>query len=77
MRPSILPNELRSNGNAARIHGSGEVMYRSNTAKARSGSRPARASIGSPIAATGLVGGSPLASSANSATAAASTGCMV
>jgi hypothetical protein len=41
-RPSMRPNEQRIIGTAARTHGSGEARYRSNTAKARSGSRSPR-----------------------------------
>ncbi len=44
MRPSMRPNEQRIIGTAARTHGSAEVMYRSNTASARSGSRSLRTS---------------------------------
>src|ERR1035438_10425348 len=53
LRPSMLPKVPRMSGATARSHGSGEVAYWSKTAKARSGSRSCRASIGSPIAAIG------------------------
>ena len=49
----MLLNAPRCKGTAARVHGSGDAAYRSNMAMARSGSRSYRASIGSPIAASG------------------------
>jgi hypothetical protein len=75
IRPSMRLNEPRISGMAARTHGSGAVRYRSYTASARSGSRSARASMGSLMAATGLDGSPPWVSSAKSATAAASADC--